>query len=151
MLGGADSVLGAHWELCPGRACPHWPHRPHHDTHHQVVLGYLATSTYCLLLFLNNPLVGQYLSTETVSAPQSAFALDLQQVSKMLTARTPRTLCLIDEFGKGTMPVDGIALLAACVKHFAATGKLNCCFFRFIAAFSASDFCYSALLHCKRS
>ncbi len=62
-----------------------------------------------------------------MSAPQSAFALDLQQVSKMLTARTPRTLCLIDEFGKGTMPVDGIALLAACVKHFAATGTLTIC------------------------
>lgn len=59
-----------------------------------------------------------------MSAPQSAFALDLQQVSKMLTAHTPRTLCLIDEFGKGTMPVDGIALLAACVKHFAATGTV---------------------------
>jgi len=57
-----------------------------------------------------------------VSAPQSAFALDLQQVSKMLQSHTARTLCLVDEFGKGTMPVDGIALLAACVKHFAAAG-----------------------------
>lgn len=31
-------------------------------------------------------------STETVAAPQSAFALDLQQVSKMLSMRTARTL-----------------------------------------------------------
>eukprot|EP01041_Mallomonas_annulata_P003970 gene3971-7912_t len=40
-------------------------------------------------------------SVESVSTPQSAFALDLAQ------------------FGKGTAPLDGIALLAATVKHFA--------------------------------
>jgi DNA mismatch repair protein MSH5 len=61
-------------------------------------------------------------STETVSAPHSAFALDLQQVSRMLRSATPRSLCLVDEFGKGTMPVDGIALLASVVKHFADRG-----------------------------
>ena len=61
-------------------------------------------------------------STETVSAPQSAFALDLQQVSRMLRSHTTRSLCLIDEFGKGTMPVDGIALLASVVKHFSEHG-----------------------------
>lgn len=61
-------------------------------------------------------------STETVSAPQSAFALDLMQVSRMLRAHTKRSLCLVDEFGKGTMPVEGIALLAAVVKHFAERG-----------------------------
>jgi DNA mismatch repair protein MSH5 len=61
-------------------------------------------------------------STESVSAPHSAFALVLQQVSRMLRSATPRSLCLVDEFGKGTMPVDGIALLAAVVKHFADRG-----------------------------
>ena len=49
----------------------------------------------------------------------------------MLQSHTPRTLCLVDEFGKGTMPVDGIALLAACVKHFAAAGKTAAIFSSF--------------------
>lgn len=49
----------------------------------------------------------------------SSFSLDLNQVSKMLSHHTPRSLCLIDEFGKGTSPVDGIALLATVINHFA--------------------------------
>ena len=55
---------------------------------------------------------------ESVAAAQSSFSLDLGQVAKMIKAHTPRTLCLIDEFGKGTTPVDGIALLATTIKHF---------------------------------
>ena len=57
-------------------------------------------------------------SQESVSSPQSAFTLDLCQMSNIIRLRTPRTLCLIDEFGKGTSPVDGISLLAASIKHF---------------------------------
>lgn len=76
-----------------------------------------------------------------MSSPQSSFALDLAQTSRILSSHTERSLCLLDEFGKGTTPVDGepapylnisprlddsvsllepgIALLAATVKHFA--------------------------------
>ncbi len=77
-----------------------------------------------------------------MSSPQSSFALDLAQTSRILSAHSERSLCLLDEFGKGTTPVDGersalhreisprldsnislyvsgIALLAATVKHFA--------------------------------
>ncbi len=31
-----------------------------------------------------------------------------------------RSLCIIDEFGKGTGPADGLALLAATLRRFAA-------------------------------
>ena len=55
---------------------------------------------------------------ETVSSPLSSFALDLSQTSRILSSHTHKSLCLLDEFGKGTAPVDGIALLAATVKHF---------------------------------
>jgi len=34
---------------------------------------------------------------------------------------TSHSLCLIDEFGKGTTPYDGIALLAATIKYMAST------------------------------
>ena len=42
-------------------------------------------------------------------------------MSLMLTNYSPRSLCIIDEFGKGTGPVDGIALLSATVRELAAT------------------------------
>ena len=39
-------------------------------------------------------------------------------MATMLGGATPRTLCLIDEFGKGTNAQDGISLLYACLQHF---------------------------------
>lgn len=57
-------------------------------------------------------------TVETVSCPQSAFASDLTQISRMLQSHTRRSLCLIDEFGKGTSPIDGISLLATTIRHF---------------------------------
>ena len=91
-----------------------------------VYLAHIGSFVPCerARICLTDRIMTRIASTETVSAPQSAFALDLQQVSKMLTSRTSRTLCLIDEFGKGTMPVDGIALLAATVKNFTQLGGM---------------------------
>ena len=48
--------------------------------------------------------------------------LDLQQMAMMLRFATPRSLCLIDEFGKGTNAQDGICLLYACLQHFLERG-----------------------------
>jgi DNA mismatch repair protein MSH5 len=52
-------------------------------------------------------------SSESVSIAQSTFTIDLTQVATMLQNATPRSLCLIDEFGKGTNPV-GEEHAAAC-------------------------------------
>lgn len=57
-------------------------------------------------------------SEETVSSSQSTFTMDLSQMAKMFRGASRRSLCLIDEFGKGTMPLDGISLLGAVIKHF---------------------------------
>ena len=57
-------------------------------------------------------------STETASKCCSSFVLDLTQISAMLAQSQARSLCLIDEFGKGTSPVDGIALLATTISFF---------------------------------
>ena len=91
-----------------------------------VYLAHIGSFVPCerARIGLTDRILTRISSTETVSAPQSAFALDLQQVSRMLRSHTRRSLCIIDEFGKGTSPVDGIALLAATVKHFAAHGGL---------------------------
>lgn len=61
---------------------------------------------------------------DSVSNPQSTFTMDLNQISKMLKFGTSRSLCLIDEFGKGTCPIDGMSLLVGVLRHF-ATRKGN--------------------------
>ena len=41
-------------------------------------------------------------ATETVSSIHSAFALDLKQVLSAMRLASPRSLIVLDEFGKGT-------------------------------------------------
>lgn len=54
---------------------------------------------------------------DSVSLSQSTFTVDLHQMATMLRYCTPRSLLLIDEFGKGTASGDGVALLAATIQH----------------------------------
>ncbi|KAK9838046.1 hypothetical protein WJX74_010463 [Apatococcus lobatus] len=51
---------------------------------------------------------------------QSSFMTDLTQVAAMLKQATSRSLCIIDEFGKGTLNADGIGLLCGTLQHLAA-------------------------------
>ncbi|XP_066862544.1 mutS protein homolog 5 isoform X4 [Kogia breviceps] len=46
------------------------------------------------------------------------------QVAKAVNNATERSLVLIDEFGKGTNTVDGLALLAAVIRHWLALGPM---------------------------
>ena len=55
---------------------------------------------------------------ESNVTPQSAFTLDLSQMSRLLKSHTPCSLCLCDEFGKGTSPVDALSLLTSTIEHF---------------------------------
>eukprot|EP00605_Chrysophyceae_sp_TOSAG23-4_P002424 GSChrysophyteH1.ASY1.ANO1.2683.1 assembled CDS len=57
-------------------------------------------------------------SVESNVTPQSAFTIELSQMSRLLKSHTNRSLCLIDEFGKGTSPVDALSLLASTIEHF---------------------------------
>jgi DNA mismatch repair protein MSH5 len=57
-------------------------------------------------------------SLETVTAHRSSFFLDCAQVSKMIAHATDKSLLLIDEFGKGTNNIDGIALISAILNEF---------------------------------
>lgn len=50
---------------------------------------------------------------ESIAANQSTFAVDVQQLSRMLRHATPRSLLLIDEFGKGTSSL-GMWRASAC-------------------------------------
>ncbi|KAF2145739.1 uncharacterized protein K452DRAFT_244048, partial [Aplosporella prunicola CBS 121167] len=59
---------------------------------------------------------------ESVSRIQSAFMIDLQQVSLALSLATPRSLLLLDEFGKGTESNDGAGLVCAVFEHLLNLG-----------------------------
>ncbi len=56
-------------------------------------------------------------SFESISMGHSTFFMDAAQIASMLEPRERKpSLLLIDEFGKGTSEIDGIALLAATLK-----------------------------------
>ena len=57
-------------------------------------------------------------SRETVSVHQSSFFLDCAQMANMVKNTTPKSLLLIDEFGKGTENLDGRAILTASLNGF---------------------------------
>lgn len=62
---------------------------------------------------------------ESVSKMQSAFMIDLNQVSLALrNMTTPRSLLILDEFGKGTLPAgqDIIQLLYSQTTQFVSLG-----------------------------
>lgn len=54
---------------------------------------------------------------ESVAKAESAFLIDVQQVSLAVQLKTARSLLIIDEFGKGTDSIDGPALFGALVEH----------------------------------
>lgn len=60
------------------------------------------------------------LGSKQMTAEQSTFMIDLHQVGMMLRQATSQSLCLLDEFGKGTLTEDGIGLLGGTINHFAA-------------------------------
>ncbi|KAJ6559109.1 DNA mismatch repair protein MutS [Mycena vulgaris] len=69
---------------------------------------------------------------ESVSKVQSAFMIDLNQVSLALRNSTARSLVLLDEFGKGTLStgsyaffLDGAGLFCGVLKHLLNRGP-NC-------------------------
>ncbi|KAL6529465.1 MutS protein msh5 [Orobanche gracilis] len=61
------------------------------------------------------------MGSKFMTAEQSTFMIDLQQVSMMLSVHAgPQSLCLMDEFGKGTLSEDGIGLLGGTINYFAS-------------------------------
>ncbi|KAF9644907.1 hypothetical protein BDM02DRAFT_3157041 [Thelephora ganbajun] len=59
---------------------------------------------------------------ESVSKEQSAFMIDLNQVSFALRNCTERSLIILDEFGKGTLSTDGAGLFCGVIKHLINRG-----------------------------
>ena len=62
-------------------------------------------------------------SREAGLGGDSSFVGDLRQVAQMLRHATSQSLLIVDEFGKGTLHADGVALLAACLAHVQASAR----------------------------
>ncbi|KAK9269036.1 hypothetical protein L1049_000804 [Liquidambar formosana] len=60
------------------------------------------------------------MGSKLMTAEQSTFMIDIHQVGMMLRQATSQSLCLLDEFGKGTLTEDGIGLLGGTISHFVA-------------------------------
>ncbi|ETI56633.1 hypothetical protein, variant 1 [Phytophthora nicotianae] len=58
-------------------------------------------------------------SMESATVSQSSFTIDCNQMAWMLNHGDGRSLFLIDEFGKGTAELDGIALLSSIINYLA--------------------------------
>ncbi|KAK3192843.1 hypothetical protein K4F52_001200 [Lecanicillium sp. MT-2017a] len=61
-------------------------------------------------------------TAESVSENESAFAIDLRQTLQAIRLLTPKSLVLIDEFGKGTCSVNGAGLMAGLLDHLMSLG-----------------------------
>jgi DNA mismatch repair protein MSH5 len=72
---------------------------------------------------LTDKILSRVTTRETVSHFQSAFMIDLQQISLALSLATRRSLLIIDEFGKGTASSDGAGLACAVMEHLLDLGK----------------------------
>ncbi len=67
---------------------------------------------------LTDRLLTRIATRESVSHDESAFLIDLRQAAFSINFANRRNLVLVDEFGKGTNPLDGAALFTALLKHF---------------------------------
>jgi hypothetical protein len=71
-------------------------------------LGYVSYDK--AVIGITDRIFTRIVSEETVADSNSTFSLDLKQKSKILHHHTSKSLCLIDEFGKGTASVEGMYL-----------------------------------------
>jgi DNA mismatch repair protein MSH5 len=81
-------------------------------------------------------ILARFGAVETCAVPQSSFQLDLSQMGTTLRRATPNTLVIIDEFGKGTSPASGIALLTAALKRLSTIQCKVICTTHFLEIFS---------------
>jgi DNA mismatch repair protein MSH5 len=88
------------------------------------------------LISITDQICARIATIETCARPQSSYQLELTEMASILLATTPKSLVLIDEFGKGTNPASGIAVLGAALKKLSAKGCKTVCTTHFLELFS---------------
>ncbi|KAL4235524.1 MutS protein 5 [Mactra antiquata] len=64
-------------------------------------------------------------SIDSVSVGLSTFMIDINQMSDALRNAGKMSVCIVDEFGKGTESIDGMSLLSSSIKYWLDKG-INC-------------------------
>ena len=105
-----------------------------------VYMAHIGSFIPCTsaLISLTDQIFARINTVETCAVPQSSFQLDLTQMGTILRRSTPNSLVLIDEFGKGTSPASGIAILTAALKKLSELRCLVVCTTHFLEIFSLS-------------
>lgn len=85
---------------------------------------------------ITDQIIARFSNGETCAVPQSSFQLALTQMGQSLRLGTSHSLVIIDEFGKGTCPSSGIALLTAALKILARNNCKVICTTHFLEVFS---------------
>ncbi|GAA5826364.1 hypothetical protein JCM5353_004733 [Sporobolomyces roseus] len=75
------------------------------------------------LIGLTDRIMTRVTTRESITKGSSAFMIDLQQISYMLRNATPRSLLIIDEFGKGTDSNDGAGLFCGVIEFLLGLGR----------------------------
>ncbi|GAA5886223.1 hypothetical protein JCM16303_004466 [Sporobolomyces ruberrimus] len=75
------------------------------------------------LIGLTDRIMTRVSTKESITKGSSAFMIDLQQISYMLRNTTPRSLLIIDEFGKGTDSNDGAGLFCGVIETLLKLGS----------------------------
>ena len=88
---------------------------------------------------LTDHILARFDTAETFAVPQSSFQGTLTQMASILRRSTEHSLVLIDEFGKGTSPASGIAMLTAALKKLAEIGCKVVCTTHFLEMFSLNQ------------
>ena len=93
-----------------------------------VYLAHLGSYVPCgrARVGLTDRIFTRVATIETCTLPQSTFMIDATSISRALSGATRRSLVLIDEFGKGTAELDGMALLGAALKALSREGGPRC-------------------------
>lgn len=88
------------------------------------------------LISITDQICARIATVETCSRPQSSYQLELTEMASILLTATPKSLVLIDEFGKGTNPASGIAVLGAALKKLSMKGCKTVCTTHFLELFT---------------
>lgn len=88
------------------------------------------------IISLTDQICARIATIETCTRPQSSYQLELTEMASILLTATPKSLVLIDEFGKGTNPASGIAVLGAALRKLSTIGCAAVCTTHFLELFS---------------
>ncbi|VEU35637.1 unnamed protein product [Pseudo-nitzschia multistriata] len=103
-----------------------------------VYMAHLGSFIPCTraMISITDQIFARVSTIETCSRPQSSYQLELTEMAAVLLKATPKSLVLVDEFGKGTNPASGIAILGAALKRLSTIRCKTVCVTHFLEMFT---------------